>query len=69
MYEGRFTRVRQQVAVQETELENERDLGPERQEQFRPSEVEKMLADPLKDIRGQVKERPSAASPLAAADN
>jgi len=69
MYEGRFTRVRQQVSVQETDPENERDLGPHRREQFQPSEVEKMLADPLGDIRGKVKERPSEASPLAAADN
>lgn len=69
MYEGKLTRVRQQVAVQETDPENERDLGPDRREQFRPGEVEKMLADPLGQIRGQVKERPSAASPLAAADN
>jgi len=69
MYEGRLTRVRQQVSVQERGLENERDLGPDRQEQFQPNEVEKMLADPLGEIRGQVKERPSVASPLAAADN
>ena len=69
MYEGRLTRVRQQVTARETDSENERDLGPGRQEQFQPGEVEKMLADPLGEIRGQAKERPSAASPLAAADN
>ena len=69
MYEGRLTRVRQQVAVQETGFESERDLGPDRQEQFQPNEVEKMLADPLGEIRGQVREQPSVASPLAAADN
>ena len=66
MYEGRLTRVRQQVWQ---ESEEARDLGPGRQEKFSPQEVERMLADPLGQARGAVREQSPAASPLAAADN
>jgi hypothetical protein len=66
MYEGRLTRVREQVWREE---ENQRDLGPGRQEKFRPEEVEKMLSQPVGEFRGAATERSPAASPLAAADN
>ena len=66
MYEGRLTRVRQQVWEKET---SERDLGPERQEKFSPQEVEKMLSQPVGKLREAAKEQSPAASPLAAADN
>ena len=66
MYEGRLTRVRQQVWQ---ESEEARDLGPGRQEKFSPQEVERMLADPLGQARGAAREQSPAASLLAAADN
>ena len=66
MYEGRLTRVREQVWREE---ESQRDLGPGRQEKFRPEEVEKMLSQPVGEFRGAATERSPAASPLAAADN
>lgn len=66
MYEGRLTRVREQVWREE---ENARDLGPGRQEKFRPEEVEKMLSQPVGDFRRAATEQSPAASPLAAADN
>ena len=66
MYEGRLTRVREQVWREE---ESPRDLGPGRQEKFRPEEVEKILSQPVGEFRGAAKERSPAASPLAAADN
>lgn len=66
IYEGRLTRVRQQVWQEET---NPRDLGPGRQEKFSPQEVEKMLSRPVGEPRGTVKEQSPTASPLAAADN
>jgi len=66
MYEGRLTRVRQQVWQ---ESENARDLGAGRQEKFSPADVEKMLSQPVGQWRGAAKEQSTAASPLAAADN
>ena len=65
-YEGRLTRVRQQVWQ---ESENARDLGAGRQEKFSPADVEKMLSQPVGQWRGAAKEQSTAASPLAAADN
>jgi len=66
MYEGRLTRVREQVWQEET---NARDLGAGRQEKFSPAEVEKMLSQPFGELRGAPREQSPAASPLAAADN
>lgn len=66
MYEGRLTRVRQQIWQEEP---NPRDLGPGRREKFSPREVEEMLSRPVGESRGAAKERSPAASPLAAADN
>ena len=65
MYEGRLTRIREQVWQEE---QNMRDLGPGRQEKFSPEEVEKMLSQPAREVRG-AKGRSPAASPLAAAGN
>lgn len=42
-YDGKLTRVREQVRQEERSA---RDLGPDRREQFRPEEVEKILARP-----------------------
>jgi len=53
MYEGRLTRVRQQVRQ---ESEEARDLGPGRQEKFSPAEVEKMLSQPAAELRGAARE-------------
>jgi hypothetical protein len=66
MYEGRLTRVRQQVWQENEEV---RDLGPGRQEKFSPQEVERMLSQPVGELRGAVREQSPTASPLAAADN
>ena len=66
MYEGRLTRVREQVWQEE---QAPRDLGPGRQEKFSPTEVEKMLSRPVGEWRGAAREQSPAASPLAAADN
>ena len=67
MYEGRLTRVRQQVAREETSA---RDLGPGRQEKFSPEEVEKMLSEPVGELRGTVTTgRSATASPPATAGN
>jgi len=66
MYEGRLTRVREQVWREE---QSARDLGPGRQERFSPQEVETMLSQPVGEIRGAAKGQSPAASPLAAADN
>lgn len=66
MYEGRLTRVREQVWREE---ENPRDLGPGRQEKFSPQEVEKMLAQPLGEAGRAARAQPPAASPPAVADN
>ena len=66
MYEGRLTRVREQVWREE---ENPRDLGPGRQEKFSPQEVEKMLAQPLGEAGRAARGEPPAASPPAVADN
>ena len=66
MYEGRLTRVREQVW---RESEGARDLGPGRQEKFSPAEVEKMLSRPVGELRGAAKEQSPEAFPLAAADN
>lgn len=66
MYEGRLTRVRQQVWQESQEV---RDLGPGRQEKFSPQEVERMLSQPVGELRGAAREQSPTASPLAAADN
>ena len=66
MYEGRLTRVREQVWHEE---QAPRHLGPGRQEKFSPTEVEKMLSQPVGELRGAAREQSPAASPLAAADN
>lgn len=65
MYEGRLTRIREQVSREE---QNPRDLGPGRQEKFSPEEVEKMLSQPAAEGQG-VKGRSPTASPPAAAGN
>lgn len=66
MYEGRLKRVREQVWEAK---QDGRDLGPDRQEKFRPEEVEKMLAQPAAEIGQGATERSPSASPLAAAGN
>ena len=66
MYEGRLTRVREQVWRDD---DNARDLGPGRQEKFSPQEVEKMLAQPVGEAGRAARAQPRAASPPAAADN
>jgi len=66
MYEGRLMRVREQVQQEER---GARDLGAGRQEQFSPQEVEKMLSQPVGELRGAAKEQSPEVSPLAAADN
>jgi len=67
MYEGRLIRVREQVAREE---KNVRDLGPGRQEKFSPEEVEKMLSEPVGELRGTVTTgRSATASPPATAGN
>lgn len=65
-YEGRLTRVREQVWE---EKEKTRDLGPDRQERFRPNEVEKILAEPTGQTGAAVRGQPQAASLPAVADN
>ena len=66
MYEGRLTRVREQVWSEES---GPRDLGSGRQEKFSPDEVEKILSRPVGEPRGAAKEQSPEASRLAAADN
>jgi len=66
MYEGRLTRIRQEVRREEKSV---RDLGPERQERFSPDEVEKILSQPTPESRRAATEQSAGASPLAAADN
>jgi len=66
MYEGRLTRVRQQVWRESKEA---RDLGEGRQEKFSPAEVEKMLLQPAAELREATREQSAKASPLAAAGN
>lgn len=66
MYEGRLTRVRARMVEKE---KNVRDLGAGRQESYRPDQVEKMLSQPLGDLRGPVRESPAAASPPGAGGN
>ena len=65
-YEGRLTRVREQVWQEE---EKARDLGPGRQEKFRPNEVERILAEPIGPTRAAVRGQSRAASPPAVGDN
>ena len=65
-YEGRLTRVRERVLQEER---GPRDLGPERQERFRPEEVQKMLSQPVGEFDQQARAQSPSASPLAAADN
>jgi len=60
MYEGRLIRTREQVARED---KNVRDLGPSRQEKFSPEEVEKMLSEPVGELRGTVTGQSAAASP------
>lgn len=52
-YEGRLTRVREQVW---RETQNTRDLGKGRQEKFSPEEVDKMLAQPVGEFGEAVRE-------------
>ena len=66
MYEGRLTRVREQVAREE---KSARDLGPGRQEQFSPEEVEKMLSEPARELRETVTGQSSGASLTSTAGN
>lgn len=66
MYQGRLTRVREQVWREES---GPRDLGSGRQEKFSPDEVEKILSRPVGEPRGAAKEQSPGASRLAAADN
>ena len=66
MYEGRLTRIRQEVRRED---KNVRDLGPGRQERFSPDEVEKILSQPAPKSRRAATEQSAGASPLAAADN
>jgi hypothetical protein len=66
MYEGRLTRVREQVQSGDA---GPRDLGPGRQEQFRPEEVERMLADPMGERGEAARGQSRGASRHAAADN
>ena len=53
LYEGRLTRVREQVW---RETQNTRDLGKGRQEKFSPDEVDKMLAQPVGEFGEAVRE-------------
>lgn len=66
MYEGRLTRVRARMVEEEKSV---RDLGEGRKESYRPDQVEKMLSQPLGDLRGPVREPPVAASPPGAGGN
>ena len=66
MYDGHLTRVRNQIW---DENKSPRDLGPGRQERFRPEEVEKILSQPVGNFQGKTTERSGGASPLATADN
>lgn len=66
-YEGRLTRVRQQFLQEDAA--KARDLGPGRQERFRPEEVEKMLSEPNALADAALREQPRAASLPAAAGN
>ena len=66
MYEGRLTRVREQVTREE---KGARDLGPGRQEKFSPQEVERMLSHPVGELQGTVTEQSAGASPLSTAGN
>ena len=66
MYEGRLIRVREQVVREE---KSARDLGPGRQEKFSPEEVEKMLSEPVGELRGTVTGQPATASLPATAGN
>jgi len=66
MYEGRLTRVRDQVWREEI---NARDLGPGRQEKFSPEEVEKMLSEPAGGIRGAATGQSGGASLPSVAGN
>lgn len=52
-YEGRLTRVREQVW---RETQDARDLGKGRQERFKPEEVEKILAQPAGKFGDEVRE-------------
>ena len=66
MYEGRLTRVRDQVW---NEGEIPRSLGSGRQEKFSPAEVDKILMQPTAELQEAPREQSVKASPLAAADN
>ena len=66
MYDGRLTRVREQVRMDETEP---RDLGPGRQEKFSPDEVQKILSRPVSELLGNPKGQSGEASLHATADN
>lgn len=66
MYEGRLTRVREQVWREEQPV---RDLGPSRQERFKPEEVEKMLSEPRQASDRGLRGQSAKASPPAIAGN
>ena len=66
LYEGRLTRIRQEVRREEQSV---RDLGSGRQERFSPDEVEKILSRAAPESRQAATEQSAGASPLAAADN
>lgn len=66
MYQGRLTRVREQVWE---ESQDTRDLGSGRKEKFTPAEVEKILSQPVGELRGAAREQSPTAFPLATADN
>lgn len=65
-YEGKLTRVREQVAREDKSV---RDLGAGRQEKFSPEEVEKILAEPPGGMRGEVTGQSATASRLSAGGN
>lgn len=66
LYEGKLTRVREQVWRED---QRARDLGADRQEKFRPEEVEKILSQPVGESAPRAREQSPSASPLAAAGN
>lgn len=66
MYEGRLTRVREQVLQ---EADSQMDLGSGRKEKYNPEEVQKMLAQPVGELRAGIKEESGGASPRAIAGN
>jgi hypothetical protein len=68
MYEGRLTRVRKQVWLDE---EAGKDLGAGRKEKFSPQEVEQMLSNPggAGQVQGGATEQSLKAKPHTAVGN